>query len=105
MEKHIKPGSSKNSGVISNYNFLSQEEWSHALKPHFKTLQQKVAEVVDNHVFDLQAVAVDQGKMPEAFGDAETAGEVMDQLKILEKTLDHAQEVLLEIEMNRKRGR
>ncbi|CEJ60465.1 hypothetical protein PMG11_09038 [Penicillium brasilianum] len=102
MEDHIKPGSSNNSGVIGNYKVLSQNSWSHALKSHFKRLKQKVAEVVDQQVLDLQGVAAEQGKMPEAFGDTKTAGEVMEQLKVIEGTLNHAQESLREIASNRK---
>jgi hypothetical protein len=102
MENHIKPGSSKYRGVIGNYKVLSQKSWSHALKSHFKRLKEKVAEVVDAQVLDLQGVAAEQGKMPEAFGDTTTAGEVMEQLKVIERTLNHAQEILREIESNRK---
>ncbi|KAJ5381359.1 uncharacterized protein N7496_003787 [Penicillium cataractarum] len=97
MEDHIKPGNSKNSGVICKFKVLSQRAWSQALRPHFKTLQQKVSEVVDQAVSDLQVVAGDQGKLPEACGDVTTAGDVMEQLKVLEEALNHIQGVLHEL--------
>jgi hypothetical protein len=103
MEAHITNQQGlNNGGVIGGYYSLSQKAWTQALNLHFKSLQNRVGEVVDREINDLQAVAAAEGKMPEAVDDRATARDVLEQLRVIRGLLNQAQAVLLEIESNEK---